>query len=355
MSRSGADYKLSDLVTLFAEQEFTFSHATQNTFGTRLGMNATPWSGGQVGTSVAQDYNENGARVFANLGLKQTWQISEKWSVDGGFDSSWTARKSEFYIFNTNVPRASGTKDDFAAVSLGTGYREDKWSWDWRGEYRYSEVEDKWGLVSGIYGEPKNGLGMSAGARLFLTDPETAGVSTNADIRLGLAYRPQNTKWIVLDRLDLLYDEQNGADFDFNNWRIVNNMNLNLKLNSKTQVAMQYGAKYVRDTIDGDGYSGFTDLIGLEARYDVTQRWDIGVHGSVLHSWNSNQFDYSTGLSLGCNVFKNAWVSVGYNFLGFEDDDFSDGHFTAQGPFVKFRIKIDQQSVCDIVKKWIFK
>ena len=111
----------------------------------------------------------------------------------------------------------------------------------------------------------------------------------------------------------------------------------------------------VRDTIDGEDYSGFTDLIGLETRYDVTKRWDIGAHGNILHSWNSDQFDYSTGVSLGCNVFKNAWVSVGYNFLGFEDEDFSDGNYTAQGPFLKFRVKIDQQSVRDIVKKWVSK
>jgi hypothetical protein len=78
----------------------------------------------------------------------------------------------------------------------------------------------------------------------------------------------------------------------------------------------------------------------------------VGVHGSVLHSWNSDQFDYSTGVSIGCNVVENAWVSLGYNLLGFEDDDFSRGHFTAQGPFVKFRMKFDQDSVRDILKAW---
>jgi hypothetical protein len=40
----------------------------------------------------------------------------------------------------------------------------------------------------------------------------------------------------------------------------------------------------------------------------------------------------------------NAWVSVGYNVTGFQDQDFADGSFTAQGPYIRFRFKLDQDS-----------
>jgi hypothetical protein len=96
---------------------------------------------------------------------------------------------------------------------------------------------------------------------------------------------------------------------------------------------------------DGARYTGYTDFTGLEARWDLTSRWDVGVRGTVLHSWNSKQFDFSAGLSLGLNVFKNAWVSTGYNVLGFEDEDFSAAGYTARGPFIRFRLKVDQESV----------
>ncbi len=133
---------------------------------------------------------------------------------------------------------------------------------------------------------------------------------------------------------------------------MVNNLNANVKPNRKLQISFQYGLKYVHNTIDDDAYIGYTDLMGLETRYDVTKRWDVGLHGSVLHSWNSDQIDYSAGLSLGYHVVENTWLSVGYNFLGFEDEDFSEAQFTAQGPFIKFRMKFDQQSVLDIIKAW---
>lgn len=75
------------------------------------------------------------------------------------------------------------------------------------------------------------------------------------------------------------------------------------------------------------------------------RRGDIGLHAALLHSWNSHQFDYSLGGDVGYLVMTNAWVSAGYNLVGFEDEDFSDANDTAEGPYVKFRMKFDQQSV----------
>jgi len=79
---------------------------------------------------------------------------------------------------------------------------------------------------------------------------------------------------------------------------------------------------------------------------------DVGLHGSLLHSWNSGQFDYSVGASIGYAVMENTWVSLGYNLVGFEDEDFSAAQYTAQGVFLRFRVKFDQQSVKEAVE-WL--
>ena len=71
------------------------------------------------------------------------------------------------------------------------------------------------------------------------------------------------------------------------------------------------------------------------------------MRGSLLHSWHGGQYQYSCGPSTGYNIFENAWVSVGYNIFGFEDKDFSSAAYTSQGPYVRFRMKFDQQSVKD--------
>ncbi len=82
-----------------------------------------------------------------------------------------------------------------------------------------------------------------------------------------------------------------------------------------------------------------------EARYNINSRWDVGIHASWLHSWNSNTFDYAAGISVGYLVKTNTWVSLGYNIKGFEDQDFDAAQYTAEGPYMRFRMKFDQESV----------
>lgn len=343
----GADFQLTKKVTLFAQQELTYSTTTANTNTTRVGMKSTPWDGGTVNTSMERSLTNNSDRLFALFGLKQTWKITDKWSLDGGLDRSQTIKQAGFYQFNVNTPPASGSSENFTAVSLGTTYKENTWNVNSRIEVRSAQSEDKWGVVTSYVGEPREGWGWSSRLQLFDTKTSADGSThINGDLRLGMVYRPLYTRWIILDRLDLLYDKQEGGtSVTMDSRRIVNNLSANFKPDKKTQISLLYGAKYVLESIDGTDYSGYTDMIGVEGRYDITPTWDVGLRGSALHSWNSGQINFSSGASVGYNVVQNAWISVGYNFTGFNDKDFSAANYTAKGPFIRFRFKFDQNSV----------
>jgi outer membrane protein OmpA-like peptidoglycan-associated protein len=366
----GADYKLNESVALFGQQVITSSGGTSaNT--TSFGVKSTPWKGGAFNTSFGQNLDENGERMFALFGLKQTWKINPKWSVDGAVERNQTIVNSQNYQLNANVPPPSGDTDAFTSVSLGSTYTEKKWNWSNRLELRTSDTDNKWGIVSAYVGEPADGWGWSARCELFDTDTNTGTKTITGDLRFGMVYRPVNTRWILLDRLDFLYDKTTNAavaataadstdtttastpattgiaSSDIDNRRVVNNLSANFKLDNKIQFSFMYGAKYVLEGIDGTDYTGFTDTLGIEGHYDLTKDWDIGLRGSVLHSWGVGQISYSAGPSVGYNVIKNAWVSVGYNVIGFADKDFSVANATAQGPYVRFRFKFDQNSIKD--------
>lgn len=358
MTTVGADYKLSDTATFYADQEWTQGSGI-DTETSRIGIKAAPWTGGQIGSTMEQQSTESGMRLFSTTGLKQSWQITKKWSVDAGLDRSTTLRNTSVntdgstapYIFNTNVPPAVGTTEDFTAISLGVGYREEKWSWTARVEDRVSTSEDKFGVFAGANGEAQKGLGLAAGLQAFKSAAASGLEQLSSDLRLSLVYRPQETRIIILDRLDYLINEQHGGDsIESNSWRLVNNFVSNIKTDNRMQLSVQYGSKYVQETIDQNDYRGYTDLTGLEGRYDITKKWDIGLRELMLHSWSVDQMKYGTGASVGYNAGKNIWVSVGYNFTGFKDRDFSRADFTSQGPFVKLRMKFDQASVRDAVK-----
>ena len=174
------------------------------------------------------------------------------------------------------------------------------------------------------------------------------------DIRHGLAYRPLDSPWIVLNRLDLIYEETAGG-LDTNSWRIVNRLSANYQPYQELQVSLHYGSKYVLETIEDDDFDGYTDFIGIEARHDITERIDIGVRGSALHSWNGGQVDYAFGPIIGFNLATNMWLSLGYNVAGFYDRDFSKADYTARGPYVQFRMKFDQNTITDLndtLKQW---
>ncbi|PLX73882.1 MAG: hypothetical protein C0615_10385, partial [Desulfuromonas sp.] len=87
-----------------------------------------------------------------------------------------------------------------------------------------------------------------------------------------------------------------------------------------------------------------------EWRHDISKRFDFGLHGSLLQVDDVSQSLTHSGVSVGYSPAKNFWISLGYNMTGFNDEDFSQADYTAQGPYLKFRFKFDQNSLRDALK-----
>ena len=102
--------------------------------------------------------------------------------------------------------------------------------------------------------------------------------------------------------------------------------------------------RYWPATVSNTDYKGYTDLIGAEARHDLTKRWDVGAFGSVMRSLNSGVRSYGLGASVGYKLVDNMWLSAGYNVRGMNDRDFSNASYRARGPFITLRMKVDQDT-----------
>jgi hypothetical protein len=48
---------------------------------------------------------------------------------------------------------------------------------------------------------------------------------------------------------------------------------------------------------------------------------------------------------VGYNVATNTWISLGYNVIGLRDAEFSGENHTARGPYLKLRLKVDQETL----------
>jgi uncharacterized repeat protein (TIGR01451 family) len=343
----GVDYHLSGESTLFAEYEHS-SGAQLEADVTRFGMRTRPWERTQITSSINSQASEYGPRMFANFGLTQGFRYKEHWAFDIGVDQTNTLRGTDLEPLNPNAPLASGSmNEDFFAAFVGTSYRQEQWQMTSRLEHRNSDTEERWSSTTGWYREPVAGHALSLSLQAF--DSESAqSASTAAVGRLAWAYRPDSSDWIIFDRFELKYDDVTALDESRESSRVVNNLHANWQLNPKLQLGLQYGVRYVSSTFEGDKYAGLSDIAGFDLRRQLTRRFDLGAHVAALHSWESDVMDYATGIDVGTTVAKNIWISVGYNFAGFRDDDFSASRHTAQGPYLKIRIKADQDTFKDL-------
>jgi len=210
-------------------------------------------------------------------------------------------------------------------------------------------IEDKLGLIVNWERNLKGGIGYSATTKLFKTDRTDNSELVDGDIRFSVAYRPLQSRWITLNRLDFKFDSNTDIlGIKTRQRKLIENLTSNYLIDDWNQISFNFGLKYVVDTFDKDEYSGITNLLGSEYRHDLSDRFDVGAHAHTYYSTNSSTMKYSTGLSFGWNMSRNIWLSIGYNFDGFEDRDFSAAGYTATGPYIRFRMKFDQDTANDI-------
>jgi hypothetical protein len=345
----GADYAIMPEATLFAEYEHA-EGTDLETDMTRIGVRATPWNRTRIDSSVSQATGEFGPRTFANVGLTQGWQATERLALDLGFDQSRTLTGPGLAPVVPERPLASGSlTEDFFAAFAGALYRSATWTATSRLEHRDGDAEDRWLVSAGLYREPLRGRAFSAALRWRSSDFSSGEDDEAAEVQLSWAWRPAESSWIVLDRLDLRHERRVDGVSVAESSRLVNNANVNWQFGPHLQLGLQWGVRWVRSTFDGERYDGLSDLWGIDLRRDLTPRFDVGLHGTALNSWESSVRDFAVGFDVGVTVARNVWVSIGYNVVGFDDDDFRETRWTSSGPYVKLRIKADQDTFKDLV------
>ncbi|MEM8814806.1 MAG: OmpA family protein [Pseudomonadota bacterium] len=341
----GTDYRIRPGVDLVAEYEDASGRDIDATMG-RLGIRATPFARTQINSFLNNEVSEFGPRLFANLGLVQGFRLSERWTLDVGVDQTRTLRDVNERIFDTDRELVSGSQnEDFLSVFAGALYNAELWSANTRVEVRDSDSEERTSLSFGWYREPLRGIGLSAGLLVYRSELAMGNEITAADLKFGWAYRPADRRWALLNRVDLIFEDrlQNGTAED--SWRVINNLVANRRFGAASELSLQYAFKYVRSNFSGLEISGYSDLLGVDYRRGIRGRFDVGVNASVYNSYQSSVSDYGLGLDIGYNVATNIWVTLGYNFSGFYDQDFVEARYTAAGPFLRFSLKADQRTL----------
>lgn len=369
-----AGYKLKPGIRLLAGYEIAEGQAfTART--AQLGLDVAPWRGAKLTSTLNQQgIGENGTRTFAQYGLSQSLPLGRRWTVDATLDASSTVRGRipAGAMVNAFQPVASGgslgggvdaVNGDYAAVTVGTTYRARRWSWTGRLEHRDADAGTRWGLTSGFLRALGEGRTLASGLRAFSLRDAGGARARSVAADVALALRALDSRWSVLERLELRHEHAD-AGFAAGNalgvpangtrgqatTRAVNNLALNYRAGAEGEGhgfegTVYYGSKFVAGRYGDEAYSGYIDVTGFELRADIDPRFDLGVQGSVQHAWRRGAWHWSGGPSAGISPAKDVWVSAGFNVAGYRDRDFEDDRYTRRGPYVTLRLKFDQAGV----------
>lgn len=344
----------------------------------RIGVDVSPWSGARIVSSMnQQEITEYGPRAFAAYGLTQSIPIGDKWTVDfsldgnetlGGFDRS--------DVVNDQQPVASGgflgsdatLTEDFLAVTAGATYRNADWSWTSRAEYRDGDTSNRYGLTTALLRQIGEGRALGALASIFIARDQT-GVSTRLiEAEASWAHRPADSQWSWLEKLEFREDRVRNAvagtsgpiggtpllvNGDVTSRRIINSVSVNYTpIDAKDGVFTEageygffWGSRYVFDRFGDDDVEGWSNVVGADVKFDLSDTLDVGAQGTARVGNGFDTIAYSGGPTIGITPFKNAYIAIGYNVVGFADRDFEESRYTRDGPFVTFRLKFDQQSL----------
>ena len=344
----------------------------------RVGFDIAPWAGGRITASGnQQDITEYGPRTFAAYGLAQSFKISGQWSVDFTLDGNKTLGGFDRAdVVNPLQPVASGgflgsdgsLTEDFTAVTAGATYRGDRWSLTGRAEYRDGETTNRYGVTTAILRQIGEGRAVGGAFSWFRAKDELGASTTTSQAEISWAHRPADSQWSFLNKSEFRYDAVRGAvaglpgpiggaplniDGDAKSRRVINSLSVNYTpidedyglFIERGEYALFWGTRYVFDKFGQDDVKGWSNIVGADMKFDLSNIADIGAAGTVRIGANGKNIAYSGGPVLTVTPFKNANISFGYNIVGFEDRDFEDSRYTRSGPFVTLKLKFDQESL----------
>ena len=333
----GIDYTLNSSIDVFTNYEW----ADSKELG-RAGVRVRPWSGMTLENSVTSEIENDSRNIYNTLGAVQNIQLTSTVGMSVGFEEGRA------------LDRNSTTEDNsFRAYHLGVNYNNKIYSAIASVEMRDSRDEDKLNLSTAVYRQVNDELALALGGNYNEAKSEdilNKNRREDINLRFSLAYRPLNENRTVLEKLEYIKSSEEDSGRELKSEKMINNMNINFAPTGKSELALQHGIKYVRDRVEEYEYTGLTQLFGVDARYDITPSWEFGLQGSWLYAQSANNSDYGFGIYSGHNLFKNMLLTVGYNWRGFDDDDFSLQTYRVEGPYFRFNMKFDQESLADTVR-----
>ncbi len=336
----GGDYQIASRAKLYARHEFIstlsgpFSlNNDQTRNATVIGIDSDYMKNGHLFNEYRVRDAVSGREAEAAIGLRNLWPVAPGLAL------------------NTNFERVhslgDGNGEESTAGAFGIEYTANPlWKGTGRIELRRGTTSDS--LLHTV------GLGFKLNKNWTLLSKNIISLTKNKDtavgekwlerFQFGIAYRDTDAdKWNGLARIEHKA-EKDTTQIDQESRRNVQvvSTHWNYEPRSDWLLSGRIAAKWLNDQSFGNRNKSTAQLIGMRGTYEISNHWDISAYGSTLFGRGDVGRQYGIGMEAGYLLTSNLWLSAGYNFFGFRDDDLSGGDYTNRGGFLRMRYKFDE-------------
>ena len=353
--------RLGDFATVTVGHEVLKANGERSA-NTTVGVRATPWTGAALSAGTDLLTTDGGRRVGATFGADQQVPLSERVTASLNVTRRIALGGDEDLLPVGVVARDAPVSplegsEEFLSAAAGLAYRTDGGVASGRVEVRDSALGVRTAQVLGVAREVSERASVAGAARFTQTDVDAGADRREGRVTLGGAWRPRGEGAIVLHRLD--YDMTYIED-GLSTKSLAATTAVSMEPTRRLDLSVMHGVRF-EETVQRFGQESgqqfgldaatvgvpvYADALqqvaGLEARYDVTARVDVGARASVRYDHDDDALSYSYGPSVGVSPAEGVWLSVGYNVSGYEADGFAESEHTEHGPYVAARVAFDE-------------
>ncbi|WP_298978892.1 hypothetical protein [uncultured Psychrobacter sp.] len=332
----GGETPLGNLGRLYARHDLINSLSgsyglddTEERQRTVFGFDANYMKDGKVYSEYRMRDAISAREAEAAIGLKNKWYVQEGLTLNTLFERVESLEGEE-----NNTATAAGVGVEYLA--------QENYKASGRLEKRWGETSDTLLGSAGIAYRYTDEITLLAKDIYSQVDYDDGDRTINR-FQLGAAYRDYDSNQLdMLAKLEYRLDDNNISNDTYQKDAIIWSWNGNYHPTRPLTLSGRYAGKYTKFSADGISSDNTAHALYGRGLYDLTERWDIGLQAGTYWNEQADDMSYMLGAEVGYSPMTNLWLSLGYNFMGFEDDDIAYDDTTQQGAYFRLRFKFDE-------------
>lgn len=325
-----ADWNIHKQASIYTQYEYIDSLSGISNLGSgstnmfTAGIDVDWLNGGSTYSEFRQRGASDGRSLELANGYRGRFEVVPGISIDPSVE----------YVEVLKGDSASGV-----AVSLGLAdIRNPNYKTTGRVEYRHGDNEDYYGLLGAwVTRLSQDWSGLVRDEYRYIDKDQGANTWSN-HMSLGVAYRPRlNNRYHMLAAYEWKTEHS-----EISRDAHILSTHQNYQLSPKWTVSGRVGMKWEDFTEYQQDYDTVSTIIDGRVIYYINRRWDVDLHAGVLGTDWFNSRRYSAGAGVNYLIMKNLRAGIGYNVIGFDDDDLDPQGYNLQGFYFDLMFKLDE-------------